>query len=235
MMLADAIKLAQRPGTDALLKDYLSPFACERDTITAFFFIPSACPRCEATIAPSVKCLKSASPKETVVLVVCHPDSEASKIYVDNLAIGEDIRVYDTGYDFDKIFSTTMGGLQGLFVARIDMKSGRMITGGEHNFVSEDFFKELLAVRTPLPLHTYDTQLAEYRNDSSEKEKERFSRNKVFYKTYPLELFSNKPAQIRNHPIVRDNTLVFLDIMCTGGLELKYTKETEAYQLTMVR
>ena len=81
-MLDDDIRLAQRPGTETLLRDYLAPAAAGADTVTALFLIPAACPRCEAVIPHFLQTMRAVCPAERVVLVSCFDDPVAAARYL---------------------------------------------------------------------------------------------------------------------------------------------------------
>lgn len=222
MMLDDRIKLSQRPGTADMLKRYLKPVASGCDTVTALFLIPTACPRCEATIEPAINLLKAVRPQERVILVVAHEDAEAACAYLDRQQIHGGVRMYDTDFTFDRIFSTTMGGLQGLLIARIDCRNGRMLTGGELSFVSKRFFEDFYAVREPLPLNVYDEGVEAYKLHS-QTESDSFllpagGAECIRYETHELLAPGFYPAQIRNYPVLQGKSLAFVDEMYEGGL-----------------
>lgn len=50
MIESDDIRMSQRPGTEQLLRNYISPVLSGEDSVTVFFMIPTACPRCESII-----------------------------------------------------------------------------------------------------------------------------------------------------------------------------------------
>lgn len=219
-MLNDKIKMAQRPKTEKMLRNFFRPATSKSDTITAIFFIPTACPRCEATFAPTIKLAHTVRPQENIVLVAVYEDGEAAKLYMEKLNTEADKQLLDTANIFDYLFSTTMGGLQGSFIARIDVKSGRMITGGELSYISPTFFKDFFAVQTPFPFFVYDEGVVEYKNTAKSYEKNQYTDDGLLYSKHELLFEDLLPSQVRNHPIERNKELIFLDEMCGGGVDM---------------
>lgn len=78
MIESDDIRMSQRPGTEQLLRNYISPVLSGEDSVTVFFMIPTACPRCESIIKPAIERLKRVNGKERVLLVAWHPDVQAT-------------------------------------------------------------------------------------------------------------------------------------------------------------
>lgn len=152
MIESDDIRMSQRPGTEQLLRNYISPVLSGEDSVTVFFMIPTACPRCESIIKPAIERLKRVNGKERVLLVAWHPDVQATQTYLDRQHFGEDYRLVDSVGTFNDIFSTSMGTLQGLLIARIAVNEGRMVTGGDYSSVTEAFFRDFLAETKLLPM-----------------------------------------------------------------------------------
>lgn len=203
-----------------MLHNYFIGAAGKNDTVTAIFAIPSACPRCEATFASSIKLARSIRSQERFILAAVYEDEDAARSYMEKLHLDADTIVVDRVNAFDQIFSTTMGGLQGAFIARIDVRNGRMITGGELSYVSPAFFKDFFSVQTPLPYFVYDENVVEYNQMGKTKEERKIVDNSLLYSVHELRLDSLFPSQIRNHPIERNNELIFLDEMCGGGVDM---------------
>lgn len=221
-MLEEKIKLAQRPGTESALRNYLSVQGVNSDTVTAFFLIPGACPRCEALVAGSLPRLRALRPHEKVMIVAVHEDAEAAAKYVEELHWGEDYLVLDTDNHFDSIFSTTMGGLQGLIIARLDLKNGRLITGGEYSYASDQFFKDFFAVSEPFPFHVFDELVADYKQNRADGSTIQTGRASLLkYDAYSLETGDNILTNIRNSPIIRKRRLVLVDDMFSTGFHFK--------------
>ncbi len=219
-MLEDDILLAQRPGTEALLRDYLAPAASGADTVTVLFFIPAACPRCEAVIPHFLQLVRIANPTERVVMVSCFEEPVAAARYLQQQHLGETYMLFDTSHTFDRVFSTTMGGLMGLFVARVDVAHGRMITGGQLSYVDKGFVEDFLAARTPFPFRVYDAAAEDMRAQTKASSYEPAVAAGLHYDSCRLELRDRYLAQVRNHPTQRGDSLLVLDEMCGGGLLL---------------
>ena len=220
-MLDDDIRLAQRPGTEALLRDYLAPAAAGADTVTALFLIPAACPRCEAVIPHFLQTMRAVCPAERVVLVSCFDDPVAAARYLRQQHFGETLTLFDTSHTFDRVFSTTLGVLMGLFVARVDVAHGRMITGGQLSYLDTGFVRDFLAVRTPLPFHVYDAAAEDMRAQTAASSYTPAVAAGLRYDSCRLDLGDRYLAQIRNHPTQRGDSLLVLDEMCGGGLLLR--------------
>lgn len=216
MLEDDDIRMAQRPGTERLLRDYLSPSLQGEDSVTVFFMIPTACPRCESVVKPAIERLKKVRPSEKVLLVAWHPDAQAANQYVDRQHFGEDYRLIDTLGTFNEVFSTTFGTLQALLIARVAVLEGRMVTGGDFSSATEEFFRDFLSETTPLPFHVYDEAAVEYRQERRSAASTRQA-GRVKYTAYELDTGNNYPGQLRNHPMLKGQDLLFLDKMCDGA------------------
>lgn len=229
LMLDDQIKLSQRPGTEVLLHKTFVEAVSAPDTLTVFFMTPGSCPRCESTVAQGIQNLKALKPDEKVLIYAAYEDAEAADRYIEQQHFGEDYRLFDTGDLFNQVFSSTFGGLQGIFVARIDVVNGRMITGGEYNYALPEFFREFLAVRSPLPMGQYDEGLASFRQERQTARSEQATRVAQVrvarsYDRRVLDTRGELPSNIRNHPMVRGKDLILTDQMCSNA-GLRFTEQ----------
>ena len=155
MMLADQLQIRQRPGTEQLMRQYMQQMCPGRDTVLALLFIPAACPRCEATIAPFVGLLRAIAPKEKLNAILLYDDTEAAIDYNARQQFGEDAVAVDTREAYTQIFSFNSFYPIGVYILRIDAARGRLITGGQLSYIGSSFVHDLLAERNPLPLHSY--------------------------------------------------------------------------------
>lgn len=213
-MLDSDLKLAQRPGTEQLLRAYLLPAAGGKDTVTALFMAPMYCPRCEATIPAFKSWLKWARPSERFIIVADYYDAYAAGNYVRSQQFGEDALLLDTNGEFNRIFSTTTGTLTGIFIGRFDVRHGRMLTGGQLSFINPQFFKDFLAVRVPLPFHDYGERPAAHRQTAVSDA----SLCKSLHFSSPFFLPGGSSLSfIRNHAILKDNRLILNDQLCNTG------------------
>lgn len=220
MIESDDIRMSQRPGTEQLLRNYISPVLSGEDSVTVFFMIPTACPRCESIIKPAIERLKRVNGKERVLLVAWHPDVQATQTYLDRQHFGEDYRLVDSVGTFNDIFSTSMGTLQGLLIARIAVNEGRMVTGGDYSSVTEAFFRDFLAETKPLPFHVYDQEAVDFKREQRSEQKKTHTTEKLKYTAHELDTKGYFPGHVRNHPIVKGKELLMLDKMCNGALHL---------------
>lgn len=139
-MLEDPLQISQRPGTESQLRHYLRPVSNGRDTVTAVFFIPSASPRCEALMPEFFRTALAVKPDEQMVLVACYRDADAARAYIQRQHLQEKTILFDTENRFDSIFSTTLGGLYATYTVRVDLRSGRMLVGGNPRIVVQISF-----------------------------------------------------------------------------------------------
>lgn len=220
MIESDDIRMSQRPGTEQLLRNYISPVLSGEDSVTVFFMIPTACPRCESIIKPAIERLKRVNGKERVLLVAWHPDVQATQTYLDRQHFGEDYRLVDSVGTFNDIFSTSMGTLQGLLIARIAVNEGRMVTGGDYTSVTEAFFRDFLAETKPLPFHVYDQEAVDFKREQRSEKTKVHTTEKLKYTAHELDTKGYFPGHLRNRPIVKGKELLMLDKMCNGALHL---------------
>ena len=73
--IAMELQIRQKPGTEPLLKDYLSSISAPNDTVYAILYEPTFCPRCEIDIKPYSKMLSELAPQSPFVLITAYPDS----------------------------------------------------------------------------------------------------------------------------------------------------------------
>lgn len=151
----DYLQVRQKPGTEALLKAYLSEAGITGDTAYAFVFSPSECPRCEAGIKVFRKLLSENNKK--LLLISVFKDKEIAQFYNKKHGYKADYYLYDTKKEYDKIFSFNLLSLLGAYVVKID-PNGRMITGGGMSDMNDDFVKALIAKKNALPHHIYIAQ-----------------------------------------------------------------------------
>ena len=230
-MLEDGIKIAQRPHTAGLLRDYLRPVEGGADTLTVFFLEPMACPSCEAIVKPAIQRLRQVRPQETVAIVAVYDDVRVASDYMDRAALGENARIVDASRTFDKVFSTAVGGLQGVFVTRIDRRAGRMITGGTLSYVSVDFFRDFLSVREPFPFGVYDGPLAGFLREVAVRRARVGREGRLKYQSFVLDPDTLRLTQIRHAPVMRGCDLLFVDEGCNGGLHFTRDDRSRVFHL----
>lgn len=229
MLEKEEIRMAQRPKTEDLLREYITPALSGEDSVTVFFMIPTTCPRCESVIKPAIDRIKKVNQKEKVLLVAWHPDVQAANDYLDRQQFGEDYRLIDSLGTFNDIFSTTFGTLQALLIARIAVPEGRMITGGVFTFATEEFFQDFYAAKTPIPFHVFDKEAADYKRERRNI-KETDKDENLKYTVSKLDTKNLYPGKLRNFPTAKGRELLLLDKMCNGAL-LLVKGEDNVYRL----
>lgn len=69
----------QRPGTDAVLSEWLADAGVSEDTVYAFMYIPASCPRCETGLKRYSRYLRDRGEKFVIMTVL--GDRKAAEQY----------------------------------------------------------------------------------------------------------------------------------------------------------
>lgn len=152
---SDVLQISQRPGTERALNEWLRPLAAGEDTVYALLFHPAGCPRCEASAQQFVAQFRLTFPAGRLVLWCAHGDPEAARRYMKRERLAGDTAVVDTADAWRRVFSLNNSGLNGIFLVKLSVATGRLLAGGELGYIDAGLFRELAAARTPLPFHSF--------------------------------------------------------------------------------
>lgn len=234
MMLADQQQIRQKPGTEQLMRQYMQQMCPGRDTVLALLFIPAACPRCEATIAPFVGLLRAIAPKEKLNAILLYDDTEAAIDYNARQQFGEDAVAVDTREAYTQIFSFNSFYPIGVYILRIDAARGRLITGGQLSYIGSSFVRDLLAERNPLPLHSYGEAATEAQQAAAPPQPEAPGVPLSYSPALPLR-FGQQPVHlslIQFPPTVQQDRLLLGDNLTETAFLLRLDSTRQAFDLT---
>ncbi len=157
-MVENYLQIRQKPESDRLLQEYLSPLNAGEDTLYAILYSPQDCPRCEAAIPNFYQMLKKAGSSNQFLLITVYKDSLMASKYNQNNDYQADYYLYDTENKYREIFSFNSNGMFGLYVLKLCKSSGRMLTGGQYTKLNMDFTRQLIAVSSPIEYELYESE-----------------------------------------------------------------------------
>ena len=149
------IQIRQKPGTNSLLRNYLSAVNSIEDTLYAVLYMPRQCPRCEVLISSFYRHLKEENQK--LLLITTYQDSVSAAKYNKEKNHQADYFLYDTENRYRDVFSVNIGHLGGPQILKLCKSEGRMITGGDCVMMNTDFVSQLIAHNELLDFHDYQT------------------------------------------------------------------------------
>lgn len=234
MMLTDQQQIRQRPGTEQLMRQYMQQMCPGRDTVLTLLFIPAACPRCEATIAPFVGLLRAIAPKEKLNAILLYHDMEAALDYNAQQQFGEDAVAVDTGEKYTEIFNFNSFYPIGVYILRIDAARGRLITGGQLSYIGPSFVRDLLAERNPLPLHSYGKADTPQQQTAAPSQNDAPRLPLSYSPALPLR-FGDRPTHlslIQFPPTVQGDRLLLGDNLAETAFLLRLDSTRQAFDLT---
>lgn len=232
LMMEDPLQIRQKQGTEQLLRDYMQQMYPGKDTIVAIIFIPHGCPRCEAVIPSFVKVLKAERPDEKLLAILLYDDTEAAIGYAMRERWGEDRLAVDDKEQYKKIFSFSYNYPNGVHVLKIDARSGRLITGGPLSYISPAFIRDFMAVREPLPFHTFAGDEVEEQQPplpTPAREKE-IARHLAYSQALPLHLGDGyKLSLLHDNVVLQGDYMLLSDILCNAGFLFRYNPSEQAF------
>ncbi len=153
--IAMELQIRQKPGTEPLLKDYLSSISAPNDTVYAILYEPTFCPRCEIDIKPYSKMLSELAPQSPFVLITAYPDSARAAAYNKEKGYAADGYIYDTDEAFMRIFSFNTNGLSGLYILKMCKSTGELLVGANSFYTSMEYTKELTGWTERMEQHNF--------------------------------------------------------------------------------
>ena len=147
----------QKEGTNALLKEYLMPYASE-EQVVAILFTPQACPRCEAEINMELDLLREILPGKEPVLIAVYHDAKGAREYLKRFHARN--VVIDTEGKHEEIFHYNAGGLNITYLLQIDMRQGRLMHGGDIMQVSRENLERFCSNTSYFPYHAAEDAAA---------------------------------------------------------------------------
>lgn len=231
-MMDDVLQVRQKAGTEPLLRAYVQRVCPDADTVYALLFIPHDCPRCESTIQPFMRLVREMQPGREVVLIASYPDAEATRRYVARQGFGERYLVADSTEQWRQWLSLNTNDIYGMYVLAIDVKAGRLITGGTNKHITREFLRQVAALREPLPFHTYPE------SEPAPKATARLSGQAdgaLRYEDYDVQLGgAHVLSAFRGCPSAQDGRLVLCDNLENASFLFRLDEAARAYRLEQV-
>ncbi len=151
------LQIRQKPQTEGLLIKYLKLLPIKEDTVYAILYIPAACPRCEALISAYHQLLKENDKKNKLLLITAYEDSSAAKSYVKSKRFASDYFLYDTKSTYSHIFSFNSADILGLYILKIAVRTGELLTGGNPTYCTSAFVRQLRNCKRRVLPHVFHT------------------------------------------------------------------------------
>lgn len=209
--------MRQMPGTEKLLKEYLSEVELEKDTVYAMIYIPSYCRRCEVTIPSFYEKIKRLSPENEVLLITAYKDADMSKHYNKNNGYKADKYLYDTNNRYERIFNFNTNGMLGLYILKMCKSSGELIVGGDPTTISDEFVGWLTRYNRPIgkKIFQVDQNVELTKENIPEPEYDFLSSNN--FTEYTLNTNSDFPlSSCKDSPVFKDGIFLYNDELSDG-------------------
>lgn len=231
-LLNNELQIHQCAETEHRLTQWLRPLSAGQDTLYALLFQPAGCPRCESAAQEFEKAFRQALPSERLVLWCAHGDAEAARRYARREGLRADTLVVDTAGVWRRVFSLNHEELNGIFLLKMAVGSGRMLTGGELSYVDDDLFRELALSRLPLPFHSYgDDAVGADRASIAEVP----GGGSLRYERWPLLTEGQAVLSwLREPPVLRNGHLLVNDNLENAGFMFRLDPAARAFRLEHV-
>ncbi len=152
----EMFQIRQKPNTEQILADYLQRYVTDADYAYVTLFTPQMCPRCEVDINYTYKFINKLDSTAAVGLWISYANKDVASDYLEDKQFGADFAIFDTAHDWTDFFSLSYMPLKVTFLLKINLKTGRLVKGGEIFSVSEEAYRELIAWQTPDDFHDYN-------------------------------------------------------------------------------
>ena len=100
-----SLRVAQKEGTDSIVRDYFSALETDADTVYALLYVPGYSPRLENPLPKVNGLLKRADPDAEFVLVSVNCPADMARKYNKKLGIGADHYIYDNDLGYAEFLS----------------------------------------------------------------------------------------------------------------------------------
>ncbi|WP_430615076.1 hypothetical protein [Flavobacterium sp. JP2137] len=216
-MFSKELRISQKEGTNAYLKEYLREVDTQEDEIYVVIYRPMSCPRCEFGIRLFFNELKAQIPKAATVLVSYYDDPISPKIYAEKNRFFPDFHVVDTEQLYKKVFSFSSNDLQGLYLLKIDKKKGRLLVGGEMLNMGAKFVKALVDSKEVMPYHTYETE-----EEIDEDPIPHVLSSSLKFEKFEIETDERHPISgVYSKTVIKDELLLFTDELANAAYVFK--------------
>lgn len=232
LMMEDPLQIRQKQGTEQLLRAYMQQMYPGKDTVVAIILIPNGCPRCEAVISSFVRVLKAERPDEKLLAILLYDDAEAAIGYAMRESWGEDRLAIDDKEQYKKIFSFSYNYPNGVHVLKIDARHGLLITGGQLSYISPAFIRDFMAVRKPLPFHTFAGDEVEEQQPPlpTPTQATETTRHLAYSPALPLHPgYGYKLSSLQGNVVMQGDYLLLSDKLCNAGFLFRYDPLEQAF------
>lgn len=151
----ESLRVAQKEGTDSIVRSYFSSLETDADTIYALIYVPGYSPRLENPLPKIDGLLKRADPDAEFVLVSVNcPPGMASK-YNKRLGIAADHFIYDNNLGYTRFLSFNSSFPIGSNILKVVRSTGRVLWSGCVVDFRDNFWNDLVRTDEPQPYNTY--------------------------------------------------------------------------------
>ena len=147
--------IAQREGTEALVRDFFADIGTAADTIYVVMYSPGFSPRLENPLLFFHDGIKAFDADADVVVLSVGCSCDVAEKYNKRKGYEADCFICDPAGKYLEFLSVNSAGLMGSYVLKVARNSGRVIYGGCMSDVGAGFFKSLVSTTQPYPFHTY--------------------------------------------------------------------------------
>lgn len=148
-------QIRQRPGTDGMLRQWLTDCGVKEDTVYAFIHVTAVNPRLESSLKFYSDYFKKHN--EKFLLISIFDDKNTAALYNKLHGYTADYHLYDTTNHYEKIFSLNTIAFNTPFIMKLT-KSGRLIAAFEGTYYSKELMNMLTGSTEPLEYKNFDTQ-----------------------------------------------------------------------------
>ena len=215
-MTDNYIQVRQKPGTEKLLREYLSGLESDADTIYAVAYRPANCPRCEAYIPGFFRIMNETDSRQETLLITVYKEKTASERYNRKNGFEAKHYLYDTTNTFHDIFDVNLGSISGTVIMKLKRSTGEMLTGGEATEMSHKFVRQLIAYRGKLEPMTFGSNTQTDDKATMEARKPTAGLIGNSYDDYPLITGEHPISAIYGTPKFEHGTFVFNDKLAEG-------------------
>lgn len=175
-------KIAQIEGTEDLLRDYFSEISNPNDTLYVFLCPLMFAPRMDGVMPIVQEMLYCKNPNNPMVLIASFQNEDAAKKYVENKFFFDEV-IYDTDKSYKSFLAFSTEDPRVPLLMKIDLKSGRLLTGGDWNKISPDFINAFVNHTEPMPFYgEVWSEKINFNHSTSECENESFKKAEIFRK-----------------------------------------------------
>ena len=150
-----SLRVAQKEGTDSVVRNYFSALETDADTVYALLYVPGFSPRLENPLPKVNGLLKRADPDAEFVLVSANCPAGMARKYNRKLGIGADHYIYDNDLGYAEFLSFNSAYPVGSNILKVVRSTGRVLWSGCVVDFRDNFWDDLVRIDAPQPYGTY--------------------------------------------------------------------------------